>query len=136
MDSVDHEMAQTIIDRLNASDAPLKAVQLRVLGGAIARVPNDATAYGHRDKKIMAICVNFYEGEDDLPRRKQWLADTFAVMDQGVSGAYVNFVRDVDESGARTAYPDGTYDRLARVKATYDPDNVFHHNINVPPARS
>ncbi len=62
-------MAQTIIDRLNASDAPLRAAQLRVLGGAMARVPADATAYAHRDKKIMAIAVNFYEGEEDLPRR-------------------------------------------------------------------
>jgi FAD/FMN-containing dehydrogenase len=135
MDSVDRDMAQTIIDRLEASDATLKAVQLRVLGGAIARVPNDATAYAHRDKKIMAIAVNFFEGEEDLPRRKQWLSETFAAMDQGVTGAYVNFVRDDTDAAVRSAYPDGTYDRLAEVKAAYDPDNVFHRNTNVPPTR-
>jgi FAD/FMN-containing dehydrogenase len=135
MESVDEQMAQTIIDRLNASDAALKAVQLRVLGGAIARVPNDATAYAHRDKKIMAIAVNFFEGEDDLPRRKQWLDETFAAMDQGVSGAYVNFVRGEDEASVRAAYPSPTYEALAHIKSRYDPDNVFHRNTNVPPAR-
>ena len=82
MNSVDAEMAQTIIDRLDASDAPLRAAQLRVLGGAIARVPADATAYAHRDKKIMAIAVTFFEGEDDLPRRLAWLDETVAAMDQ------------------------------------------------------
>ena len=82
MNSVDAEMAQTIIDRLDASDAPLRAAQLRVLGGAIARVPADATAYAHRDKKIMAIAVTFFEGEDDLPRRLAWLDETVAAMDR------------------------------------------------------
>jgi len=136
MDSVDEQMAQTIIDRLNASDSPLRAVQLRVLGGAIARVPNEATAYAHRDKKIMAIAVNFFEGPDDLPKRRQWLQETYEALNQGVPGAYVNFVRGGDDTSVRSAYPDGTYDRLSKVKASYDPDNVFHRNTNVPPAGS
>ena len=134
MNSVDAEMAQTIIDRLDASDAPLRAAQLRVLGGAIARVPADATAYAHRDKKIMAIAVTFFEGEDDLPRRLAWLDETVAAMDQGVPGAYVNFVRHEDEASVRSAYPDATYERLAQIKARYDPENIFHRNANVPPA--
>ncbi len=57
-------------------------------------------------------------------------------MDQGVPGAYVNFVRgDDDEAAVRSAYPDATYARLAQVKAKYDPENIFHRNQNVPPAR-
>jgi FAD/FMN-containing dehydrogenase len=135
MDSVDDQMGQTIIDRLEASDSPLRAVQLRVLGGAMARVPNDATAFAHRDKKIMAIAVNFFEGDADLPRREEWLKNTVAAMDQGVPGKYVNFVRDEGEAGVRAAYPDATYERLAEVKARYDPKNVFRRNQNVPPAR-
>jgi len=137
MDSVDEHMAQTILDRLNASDSPLRAVQLRVLGGAMARVPNDATAYAHRDKKIMAIAVNFFEGEADFAKRQQWTRETVAAMDQGVPGAYVNFVReDADESAVRRAYPEPTYSRLAEIKAKYDPDNVFNRNQNVPPAKA
>ena len=137
MESVDKEMAQTIVDRLEASNSPLRAVQLRVLGGATARVPVDATAFAHRDKKIMAVAVNFYEGEAAYAKRAEWLKQTVAALDQGVPGAYVNFIReDADESAARTAYPDGKWDRLSQVKARYDPDNVFRLNQNVPPARS
>ena len=135
MDSVDEQMAKTIIDRLAASDSPLRAVQLRVLGGAMARVPRDATAFAHRDKKIMAIAVNFYEGEEDLPRRQEWLDETVAAMDQGVPGAYVNFIREDTEAAARTAYPGPTWDALAHIKGRYDPENVFRGNQNVPPAR-
>ena len=101
----------------------------------MASVPNEATAFAHRDKKIMAIAVNFFEGEEDLPRRKQWLEETFAALDQGVTGAYVNFVRDETEEAVRSAYPSPTYEALAHIKARYDPDNVFHRNANVPPAR-
>jgi FAD/FMN-containing dehydrogenase len=137
MESVDKQMAQTIVDRLEASDSPLRAVQLRVLGGATARVPVDATAFAHRDKKIMAVAVNFYEGEADYAKRAEWLKQTVAALDQGVPGAYVNFIReDADEDAARAAYPDGTWDRLAQIKARYDPDNVFRLNQNVPPAPS
>ena len=50
-----------------ASDAPLRAVQLRVLGGAMARVPVEATAFAHRDRKILAQVVSFFVGPEDRP---------------------------------------------------------------------
>jgi FAD/FMN-containing dehydrogenase len=132
MDHVDAAVAQTIIDRLNASDAALRAVQLRPLGRAIARVPADATAYAHRDAPIMAVAVNFWQDENDLPVRQEWLRQTVAQLDQGVPGAYVGFVRD---AGVRLkdAYPDATYERLRDVKTKWDPHNVFRRNVNIEP---
>ena len=47
----------------------MRAVQLRVLGGAIARVPRDATAYAHRSSRIMVNVAAFYEGDEDRPER-------------------------------------------------------------------
>jgi FAD/FMN-containing dehydrogenase len=133
MDHVDRATAQTIIDRLEASDASLRAVQLRALGGAMARVPVDATAFAHRNAPILAVAVNFWDGPDDHPRRVEWTRDTVAALDQGVPGAYVGFVREEDDARVREIYPGATWERLRDVKTRYDPDNLFRRNHNVPP---
>jgi FAD/FMN-containing dehydrogenase len=134
IDHVDRPVAETIMRFLEASDASLRAAQLRVLGGAIARVPADATAYAHRASKIMVNVAAFYDGEADKPVREAWVVEFAAALDQGDSGAYVNFVGDEGEARVRAAYPGATWDRLARIKAEYDPDNLFSLNQNVPPA--
>jgi len=136
IDHVDLPTAETIMRFLNASDASLRVAQLRVLGGAIARVPNDATAYAHRQSKIMVNVAAFYDGETDKPQKEAWVAEFSAALHQGDAGAYVNFVGDEGEARVRAAYPGKTWDRLARIKARYDPDNVFHGNQNIPPATS
>jgi FAD/FMN-containing dehydrogenase len=134
IDHVDRSVAETIVRFLDASDASIRVAQLRVLGGAIARVPPDDTAYAHRASPIMVNVAAFYDGESDKPQREAWVAEFAAALHQGDTGAYVNFVGDEGEARVRAAYPGATWDRLARVKAAYDPDNVFHHNQNVPPA--
>src|SRR2546423_5192887 len=132
LDHVDRAVAQTILDRLEGSDASLCAAQLRVLGGAMARVPADATAFGYRDRRILAQLVNFYDGTpQDYARRRAWVDEFADAVDQGVAGAYVNFVTI---EGARVAYPDATWERLAAIKQRYDPTNLFRLNQNVPPA--
>jgi FAD/FMN-containing dehydrogenase len=126
--------AQTILEGLAASDAPMRVAQLRVLGGAIARVPADATAYAHRASRIMINVAAFYESADDRPAKEAWVAGLSGALHQGDDGAYVNFVGDEGPARVRAAYPGQTWDRLAAVKARYDPDNVFHRNANIPPA--
>jgi FAD/FMN-containing dehydrogenase len=134
IDHVDRPVAETIMQFLEASDAAMRVAQLRVLGGAIARVPSDATAYAHRASKIMVNVAAFYEGEDDKARRQAWVEAFAAAIDQGDDGEYVNFVGDEGEAGVRAAYPGATWDRLAAIKAKYDPENLFRRNQNVPPA--
>jgi FAD/FMN-containing dehydrogenase len=135
IDRVDRPVAETIMRFLEASDASMRVAQLRVLGGAIARVPADATAYAHRASRIMVNVAAFYEG-DDKPIREAWVAEFSAALNQGDSGAYVNFVGDEGEARVRAAYPGATWDRLARIKAEYDPDNLFRRNQNILPAGS
>jgi hypothetical protein len=111
----------------------MRAVQLRVLGGAIARVPDDATAYAHRSSRIMAVVVSFH-GPDDLATRERWVTSLADAMRQDDDGAYVNFLMDQGPEGVRAAYPPATYQRLAAVKAQWDPTNLFRSNQNIPPA--
>ena len=133
LDTIDGDVAETIVGYLEASDASMRAAQLRVLGGAMARVPRDATAFAHRASRIMAIGVAFYEGEEDRLVRQEWVERFAADLRQGVEGAYVNFVGDEGEAGVRSAYPGRTWDRMVALKGRYDPTNLFHLNQNVPP---
>jgi len=133
IDHVDGAVAETIVDHLDASDAPMRAAQLRVLGGAMARVPADATAFAHRSSKIMVNVAAFYEGPQDRAAKEAWVNGFVSALDQGNWGAYVNFVVDEGPERVRAAYPGGTYERLAAVKATYDPGNLFRRNQNIAP---
>jgi hypothetical protein len=100
----------------------------------MARVPADATAFAHRQSRIMVNVASFYEGPDDRPRRQSWVDEFVALLQQDDRGAYVNFLADEGEARIRDAYPGSTWERLAAVKARYDPTNLFHLNQNVPPA--
>ena len=134
MDVVDRDVAQTIVEYLQASDAPMRVAQLRVLGGAMARVPDEATAFAHRSSRIMVNVAAFYEGPEDRPRREAWVADFAAALEQGDAGAYVNFLGDEGEERVRAAYPGSTWERLVEIKGRYDPTNLFRLNQNIPPA--
>jgi FAD/FMN-containing dehydrogenase len=134
LDHVDLADAETIIRFLESSDASLRAAQLRVLGGAMARVPDDATAFAHRKSRILAVLVNFYDGTpEDRARRQAWVDAFSAALDQGDRGAYVNFLADEGPDRVRAAYPGPTWDRLVGIKRRYDPANLFRHNQNIPP---
>ena len=134
VDAIDRSVAETIVDRLEASDASMRVAQLRVLGGAMARVPADATAFAHRASRIIVNVAAFYEGPEDRTVREAWVSDFAAALRQGDGGAYVNFLGDEGEARVRDAYPGGTWDRLAAIKRRYDPNNLFRLNQNIPPA--
>jgi FAD/FMN-containing dehydrogenase len=136
VERVDREVARTILERteahVSATGTPLAGAQLRVLGGAIARAPSDATAFAHRRSKIMVNLFSFY-GPEDRPLHEAWIAGIARTLDQGDPGAYVNFVNDEGPERVRAAYPGRTYERLTQVKRRYDPANLFRLNQNVPP---
>ena len=133
IDRVDREVADDIVSRLRSSTASFSAIQLRVLGGAVATVPADATAYAHRSSRIMVNVAAFFEGPDDQVVREAWVSEVAAELEQDDHGAYVNFIGDEGPDRIRAAYPGQTLDRLAAIKAQYDPTNLFHLNQNVAP---
>lgn len=134
LDSFDASLASTIVEWLTKSDAVMRVAQIRVLGGAASRVPNDATAYGHRDRRILVNVAAFYTTPEDRAVRAQWVLDFAAVVQPNDSGAYVGFLGNEGDARVRSAYPGATWHRLAQLKAQYDPSNVFRLNQNVVPA--
>jgi FAD/FMN-containing dehydrogenase len=133
VDTVDRGVAETIMERLQASDATMRVAQLRVLGGAMARVPAEATAFAHRRSRIMVNLAAFYDGPEDQAVRQAWLDEFAAALLQGDTGAYVGFINDEGEARVHDAYPGSTWERLAAVKGRYDPANLFRRNQNVAP---
>ncbi len=134
LDAVDVDAAGALLAALRDSDSPMPLVQLRVLGGAMARVPADATAFAHRTAPILANVAALYEYPDELPSRSAWVDGVTSAL-RPRNGAAAGFLGDEGRSGARQAYPGRTWERLATVKRRYDPTNLFRRNQNVPPAR-
>jgi FAD/FMN-containing dehydrogenase len=134
IDDVDHRAAEAIISHLQASSAPMHVAQLRVLGGAMARVPAEATAFAHRGRRIIVNIAALYERPDEAAAHEAWVTSFAAALREGQAGAYVGFLGDEGEARIREAYPGHTWDRLAAIKARYDPTNLFRLNQNIPPA--
>jgi FAD/FMN-containing dehydrogenase len=132
--SVDRRTAETIIERIERSTAQMPVTQLRVLGGAMSRVPADATAFAHRGSRIMATVVAMYAEPETRPRHETWVRDLARDLGDGDPGAYVGFLGDEGEERVRAAYPASTWERLTAIKAQYDPENLFRLNQNIPPA--
>ena len=133
--SVGSRQAETILERIGESSATMAACEIRVLGGAMARVPADATAFAHRQSRIMINVAAIYDpSTSERSEHAAWARGLSAELDDGDPGAYAGLLADEGEERVRAAYPGATWERLAAVKATYDPDNVFRLNQNIPPA--
>jgi len=112
----------------------MAAVQLRVLGGAMAQVADDATAFGHRGARLMVNVAVMYQRPGERAEHETWAADVVRAMSDGPGPpAYLGFVGDEGQAGVRRAYPAATLERLAQVKRRYDPENLFRRNLNVLP---
>jgi FAD/FMN-containing dehydrogenase len=139
VERVDRDVARTIVEwseqHQRASGAQMAGAQLRVLGGAMARVPSDATAYAHRSSKILVNLFSLYGTKEEAPAHESWIQKLAAALPPGGPGAYVNFLGEDGPERIREAYPGATYDRLAAIKARYDPTNLFRLNQNIPPAK-
>ena len=125
--------AAAAIDALEVSTAPMSVIQLRVLGGAVARVPAETTAFAHRHRKMIVNVISGFEEVGDRPEHEEWVSATRQRLQHGEGGVYINFHADDSEAAVREAYPGSTWDRLVDVKTKYDQANLFSSNHNIPP---
>jgi FAD/FMN-containing dehydrogenase len=134
VESIGRPDAESILEHLATSTAMMGVAQLRTLGGAMARVPVEATAFAHRRSRIMVNCAAVYERPDEIEVHGPWVESLATALKQDDDGAYVNFLGVDGEARIRDAYPGPTWDRLRKTKARYDPTNLFRRNQNIPPA--
>ncbi|NJP28605.1 FAD-binding oxidoreductase [Microbispora sp. SCL1-1] len=113
-----------------AEGAPF--ISVRSLGGAVARVPGDATAYAHRRAELM-IGTTVAGPAPVVEAALPGLEAIWGRLAPHVSGAYVNFLASAGEEDVAAVYPPRTYERLAAVKRQWDPGNLFARNHNVRP---
>ena len=132
------DVIDVIANHAYAAGSPRSYAAMFHMGGAVARVPHDATAYAGRDVAhnivIDAACLPD-EADERTAAETDWARQFLqALKPHRAGGVYVNFLdADDDASRVQEAYGDHIYRRLAEVKATYDPDNAFHHNKNIRP---
>ncbi|HEX4471707.1 MAG TPA: FAD-binding oxidoreductase [Nocardioides sp.] len=108
-------------------------IALRSVGGAVARVPEDATAYPHRRAQVMFV-TTFAGPQPVIDASGAAMDAIWTRLAPFARGAYANFLTSASEEDVAAVYPAPTYRRLAEVKREYDPENLFSGNHNVRPA--
>jgi FAD/FMN-containing dehydrogenase len=128
------KLFDAIIPYIEKLPSPQCEILLAALGGATTRPAPDATAYAHRDAKFVMNVHGRWENPADDKLCIGWARDFFNASAPFASGGvYVNFLTADEGDRVRAAYGPN-YDRLAQVKRTYDPGNLFRMNQNIGPA--
>jgi berberine-like enzyme len=129
------DIIDVIVDQAAQVTSPLSAVPIFCLGGAVARVPEESTAFPHRDASHDLNIVASWLPEDvgNADRHIDWVRGMFQALEPYSRGVYVNFTSDDASERLRVAYTDQQWTRLTALKSKYDPTNFFRMNANIPP---
>jgi FAD/FMN-containing dehydrogenase len=135
LDDLSDEAIAVLIEQFAAVPSPLSAVAIEHLGGAVARVDPDATAFGDRSAPYSVVITGEWGDAAGSGRNVQWVRDCWqALQPYAKETVYINYLDAGDEARVQGAYRPQTYQRLATLKQQYDPDNFFRLNPNIPPA--
>jgi FAD/FMN-containing dehydrogenase len=127
--------AQTLVEYVSKVTSPFTDVKLATLGGAMARVGEDATAFSHRDAKYALVIQARWKNASESAQNLAWTQDFFDAMKAHSTGTvYVNFIADEGERRVADAYNAPAFQRLRNIKRKYDPENLFRMNQNIRPA--
>jgi Berberine and berberine like len=107
------------------------------LHGAVTEVSDGATAYGGLRTAHYVVDVSAASADGEVfAADRAWVRSTWDALRPLAAnpGGYINFISEPDDERVRASYGPAKYGRLAQIKATYDPGNVFHRNANIKPA--
>ncbi|SEV89016.1 FAD-binding oxidoreductase [Natrinema salifodinae] len=132
-DELSDEAIDTAVDYAATLPTPLSEIFFGQVGGAMARVPSDATAYPHRDAEYAMNVHTRWEDPAMDDECIAWAREFYdAMAPYATGGVYVNFISE-REGEENLAYGEN-YDRLVELKTEYDPENLFRMNQNIEPA--
>ncbi|WKX71317.1 FAD-binding oxidoreductase [Streptomyces sp. XD-27] len=132
---LDGDTVRTILEHTGPGAALPAIVELRHLGGALARRPAHPNAVGHRDARFMLAVLTPLIGVSATDAHA-FLERMFKDLEPWTSGRFLNFMGHgdaADQERTRTAYTTDDHNRLTALKAHYDPQNIFRLNYNIPP---
>ncbi|HVQ92134.1 MAG TPA: FAD-binding oxidoreductase [Mycobacteriales bacterium] len=130
--ALDEDVTQALTTAYRQVPNPMSELHVHHLGGALGRVPADATAFAVRDQEFIVNAVARTPAADGFDAVRTWARTAVAAL--GAGAAYVNFTGEAAPDRVQAAYPAATYQRLVAVKDRYDPDNLFCLNQNIPPS--
>jgi FAD/FMN-containing dehydrogenase len=123
-----------LVESLGTITSPLSDFKIPYLGGAIGRVGDTDTAYGHRGAPFIVNINARWADPDDAERHVAWTRELWrALQPYSAGGTYTNFTSADDVDRTRGSYESASFARLVELKRRYDPDNLFRLNQNIPP---
>lgn len=136
LDALSDEVIDIALAHGARMPSPMSQIHFHQMGGAVGRVPADATAFSGRHAaytyNVISTWMEQRQDEIHLAANRELTAE---LAPRSAAGEYVNFAGDADATRVRELYGDQTYDRLARLKRQYDSANLFNRNQNLRPAR-
>ncbi len=122
------------VDHAMRIESPLTNFPIWQMGGAVARVGEDETAFSGRGVGHTFNIAAATETADGFDEEREWVRGFWSALEPHHTSVYVNFLMDEGEERVRQAYGTEKYDRLKALKRLYDPDNFFRLNQNIPPS--
>jgi FAD/FMN-containing dehydrogenase len=127
------EVIDITVDHSLRIKSPLTAFPIWQLGGVVARVGEDETAFGGRSAGHTFNITAATETAEGFDGEREWVRNFWSALEAYHIGVYVNFLMEEGEERIRQAYGARKYDRLKALKRRYDPDNLFRLNQNIRP---
>lgn len=119
---------------MERASSPFNLVQLRGLGGAMARVGPNETAFPHRSQRYLMLMVGIWlDAAEEAAPHRAWTESLWQAARHDGAGVYVNFLEDEGEARIQQAYGPTTLARLTELKRRYDPTNLLQFNQNIRP---
>jgi FAD/FMN-containing dehydrogenase len=134
---LDDQAIGTLVRYHQEATSPRSEIHLHHFGGAVARVPDEQTAYGERHAPYILNVLGMASESDGFERHIDWAQSLYADVEPSLTGgAYINFLSAEGQQRVEAAYGPEKFARLQALKDEYDPTNLFRLNQNIPPSRA
>ena len=138
IEDLSDEVIAVITEHVPRRKSPLSALLFYRLDGEYSRVSDDETAFsGGRSPRYGVFIIGYAPDADLFAADRGWVRNVWgALRPHAIGGGdgYINATSEYQDDRVRESYGTAKYERLARIKAEYDPDNLFHLNANIRPA--